>query len=96
MGMAASEVTEELHKAVFKALDQLQGEYGIAKGFTNKSGAVLVMEVCLSVDRNPCIHVCHFLTQFVRILCIGMEQDFGLSDAVFRGSLCAMEDSCGT
>ena len=30
MGMPASEETEELHKAVLKALDQLQGEYDIA------------------------------------------------------------------
>ena len=48
----ASQETEELHKAVAEALDQLQGEYGVARGFTSKSGAVLVMEVCRSTDRN--------------------------------------------
>jgi hypothetical protein len=78
--------TQEVDKAVAQALDQLEEEYGVSRGFTSKSGAVLVMEVrrgsLVLAFRLTC---CRFSHVFVRAVSspLGMEQGVGLSNPVF-------------
>lgn len=40
-----SQETQEFHNAVAEALNKLEEVYGVAREFTSKSGAVIVMEV---------------------------------------------------